>query len=128
MSDDLKFKPPFSCIVSGPTGSGKISFCIPLIQKFEALCTEREFGGGIIWCYSENTVVPVRQQLPANSEYNEGVPENFAGPGGKPYLVILDDLLNGVSSKQVYDLFTRGSHHRNISVILITKNLFHQGR
>jgi len=25
-------------------------------------------------------------------------------------------------------LFTRGSHHRNISVILITQNLFHQGR
>ena len=26
------------------------------------------------------------------------------------------------------DLFTKGSHHRNISVILITQNLFHQGR
>ena len=25
-------------------------------------------------------------------------------------------------------LFTRGSHHRNISVVLITQNLFHQGR
>jgi hypothetical protein len=28
----------------------------------------------------------------------------------------------------VCDLFTKGSHHRNISVILITQNLFHQGR
>ena len=26
------------------------------------------------------------------------------------------------------DLFTKGSHHRNISVILITQNLFHQGK
>jgi len=42
--------------------------------------------------------------------------------------VILDDLLNDVYSKQVCYLFTRGSHHRNISVILITQNLFHQGR
>jgi len=25
-------------------------------------------------------------------------------------------------------MFTRGSHHRNISVNLITQNLFHQGR
>ena len=42
--------------------------------------------------------------------------------------MILDDLLNDVYSKQVCDLFTRGSHHRNISVIWITENLFHQGR
>jgi hypothetical protein len=28
----------------------------------------------------------------------------------------------------VCDLFTKGSHHRSISVILITQNLFHQGR
>jgi len=41
---------------------------------------------------------------------------------------ILDDLLNEVYSKDVCDLFTNGSHHRNISVILITQNLFHQGR
>jgi hypothetical protein len=26
------------------------------------------------------------------------------------------------------DLFTKGSHHRNVSVILIIQNLFHQGR
>jgi len=41
--------------------------------------------------------------------------------------VILDDLLNDVYSKQVCDLFTRGSLHRNISVILITQSVFHQG-
>ena len=39
--------------------------------------------------------------------------------------MIIDDLLNVVYSEQV---FTKGSHHRNISVILITQNLFHQGR
>ena len=32
------------------------------------------------------------------------------------------------SSRKVCDLFTKGSHHRNISVILITQNLFHQDR
>jgi len=33
-----------------------------------------------------------------------------------------------VYSKDFCDLFTKGSHRRNISVILITQNLFHQGR
>jgi len=66
--------------------------------------------------------------LPSNTTDHEGVPENFGGGSGKPRLVILDDLLNDVYSKQVCDLFTRPSYHRNISVILITQNLFHQGR
>jgi hypothetical protein len=43
-------------------------------------------------------------------------------------LITLDDLLTEVYSEDVCVLFTRGSHHRNISVILITQNLFHQGR
>jgi len=30
-------------------------------------------------------------------------------------------------STKVSQLFTKGSHHRNISLILITQNLFHQG-
>jgi len=125
--DDLKFKYLFSCIVGGPSKSGKTSFCIRKLQKIAALCTEREFGGSNIWCYSEKTPVPSRRLLPSNTTYHEGVPEKFGG-GGQPRLMILDDLLNDVYSKQVCDLFTRGSHHTNISVILITQNLFHQGR
>ena len=119
--DDLKFKLRFSCIVSGPSGSGKTSFCLRLLQKIDALCTERDFGGCIIWCYSEKTAVPSRQLLPSNATYHECEPENFGSDcGGKPCLVILDDLLNDVYSKHVCD--------RNISVILIRQNLFHQGR
>jgi len=40
----------------------------------------------------------------------------------------MENLLIEVYSRDVCDLFTKGRHHRNISVILITKNLFHQGR
>ena len=31
-------------------------------------------------------------------------------------------------TKAVCELFTKGSHHRNLSVILITQNVFHQGK
>ena len=47
--------------------------------------------------------------------------------GDKPCLIILDDLLNEAYSGEVCKLFTKGSHHPNISVILITHNLFPQG-
>jgi len=96
-----------------------------LLQKLDSFCTEREIGGCIIWCYSEKTAVPKRRQLPSNTTYHEGVPVNFGCGGDKPRYVILDHLLNDVYSKQVCDLFMRGSHHTNISVILITPNVFH---
>jgi len=53
---------------------------------------------------------------------------NFANAQVEPCLIILDDLLTEVYSEDVCVLFTRGSHHRNISVISITQYLFHQGR
>jgi len=61
MADDLKFKHPFTCIVSGPTGSGKSSFTLRLLQYLDSLCTEQNFSGGIIWCYSEKSAVPRRE-------------------------------------------------------------------
>jgi len=81
-----------------------------------------------VWCYGEKSVVHSSHQLPANVRYNEGVPEEFGSANGEPCLVILDDLLTDVYSKQVCELFTPGCHHMNISVILITQNLFHQGQ
>jgi hypothetical protein len=99
--------------------------------RISILCTETNFNGRIICCYSEETAVP-SQQLDslkkANIKYHEGVPEEIGDTYGRPSLLILDDLLNQVYSRRVCDLFTKGSHHRNVSVILITQNLFHQRR
>jgi len=70
----------------------------------------------------------VPSRPPAYVTHNEGVPEDFGSANGETSLVILEDLLNDVYSMQVCELFTRGSHHRNISVVLIAQNLCHQGR
>ena len=99
------------------------------MQNLDALCTERDIDGGVIWCNSENTAVPSPTELPKRDVYfNEGVPTDFKNAHGRPCLINLVDLLNAVYSKQVCDLFTKDSHDTNISVILITQNLFHQGR
>lgn len=42
-------------------------------------------------------------------------------------LLILDDLMLQCDEK-VVNLFTRGSHHRNISVFLVTQNIFNQSK
>jgi hypothetical protein len=82
-------------------------------------------------CYSEKTKI-LHEQLSRldnkNIRFHEGVPENFKNVKGEKCLIILDDLLNDVYSKEVCVLFTRRNHHRNVSFTLITENLFHQGK
>lgn len=129
MAYDIRFKHPFTCIIGGPTGSGKSSFCIRFLQNLDTLCTEPDFPGGIVWCYSERSAVPGKELAGLRNkkvQVHEGVPENFENAAAEPCLFVLDDLLNQVYSQAVCDLFTKGSHHRNLSVILITQNFFHQ--
>ena len=125
MCEDLRFKHPFTCIISGPSGSGKSSFCIKLLQNLESLSTETKFEGGILWCYGESNAFP-SVEVGRKVQFHLGVPDNFANAGNKPCLIILDDLLNEAYSGEVCKIFTKGSHHRNISVIVIAQNLFHQ--
>jgi len=78
MSEDFKFKHPFTCIISVPSGYGKSSFCVRFLQNLDALCTERNFDDGVISCYSEKTSVPSPTELPNRDvHFNEGVPTDF---------------------------------------------------
>jgi hypothetical protein len=45
-------------------------------------------------------------------QLHEGVPENLRNAQGRARLIILGDLLNEVYSKDVCDLFSKGSHQR----------------
>ena len=125
MRNDLRFKHLFTCIIMSHCGSGKSSFCIQFLQNLDALCTEHSFDGGVIWCCGEKNASPSKELAPVNVgkriHFHEGVAENFSNGEGKACLIILDDLLNEVYSKEVCYLFKKGSLHRNINVILITQ-------
>jgi hypothetical protein len=84
----------------------------------------------MVWYYSEKTAVPAKEldKIKKKIFYSHRMPTGFGHVQGLPSLIILDDLLIEAYSREVCDLFMNGSHHRNLSVILITQNLFHQGR
>ena len=47
----------------------------------------------------------------------------------KGNLIVFDDqMIDPTRDKRIVNLFTRGSHHGNLSVIYIVQNLFHQGK
>ena len=56
----------------------------------------------------------------AGIEFNQGIPEDIDEPD---YLDVFQR-----KDKRIADLFTKGSHHRNLSVIYIVQNIFHQGK
>ena len=43
--------------------------------------------------------------------------------GNEPVLLIIDDLMQE-TNESVVNLFTKGSHHRNVSVMYLAQNLF----
>ena len=99
---EFRFKYPCTCIIPGPTGSGKSTFCKRFLQKLSSLCTEHRFEGGILWCFTQRTSIPTKELDALNQKirYLEGVPFNFKNPIGKSCLFILDDLLNDAYSSE----------------------------
>jgi len=61
-----------------------------------------------------------------NVSFVKGVPD-FENPENIPTLIVLDELMDSAYSTKVSEIFTKGSHRRNISLVLITQSLFHQG-
>ena len=66
-------------------------------------------------------------------DFNQGIPEDIDEPNylgvSERNLVVLDDLIaQSGNDKRIAFLFTRGSHYRNLCVIYIVQNIFHQGK
>jgi hypothetical protein len=119
------FKHPFTCIIAGPTQSGKTQFTLELIKYIDALI--KPVPNNIIWCYGEyqNKL----KYLPDHVTVIDGLKGIDEIDPNKRNLLIIDDLMHEAGNAQdICDLFTKGSHHRNLSVILIVQNLFHQGK
>jgi GTPase SAR1 family protein len=119
---DVRLKHPFTCTVAGPTSSGKTQFVFRLIRHANELThppPER-----ILYCYGE--FQPSFLELP-QVEFHEGLPDVNRFDGRHRILLIIDDLINEVN-QNVCNIFTKLSHHRNVSVIFLTQDLFHRNK
>jgi hypothetical protein len=127
--DDLILKHPFTALIAGPTGSGKTEFLTSLLINFKK--TIDSPIQRLVYCYGvflKETFDVLKLTFPFLELIN-GLPEDLDFDRGVNNFLILDDLMNdGLNSDIVCNLFSRGSHHLNLSVILISQNLFHQGK
>ncbi|GFY69225.1 uncharacterized protein TNIN_266201 [Trichonephila inaurata madagascariensis] len=115
-------KHPFSMMICGPSNSGKTFF----VRRILETKLIKPFPPKIIWCYG------IYQKLfekMSGIEFHEGIPSDVENITNA--LIIIDDLINEVGDdkkENLSNLFTKGSHHRDISVIFILQNIFCKGK
>ena len=116
---ETHMKHPFTSIVAGPTSCGKSSWVAQLLQNQRKIIPSPD---KIYWCYGEwqslyDTITGV--------EFVEGILDIKSLDKNTRTLLIIDDLMS-TKDEALTKLFTKDSHHLNISVIYITQNIFDQ--
>ena len=128
---DFRLQHPFSCMVSGPSNSGKTYFVKMLIMYADhVICNKIN---NIVYIY--NCWQPLYDDLLKMRpiHFIQGIPkaldDDVLLPVSKNNLLIIDDVMKDASSnEQVEKAFTQYVHHRNLSVIYLVQNLFFQGK
>ena len=87
----------------------------------------------IIWCYGQwqKLYDEMKETIP-NIEFHKGIPDklsedSFLDINTRNLLVIDDLMLEASKDARISQLFTRGSHHRNLSVICLLQNFYFPG-
>jgi hypothetical protein len=106
---DTCLRHPFTWTVAELTCSGKTQFVCPLIRHADQLIDPPPEK--IVYCYEE--FQPSFAEFP-QVEFHEGLPDVSRFDGKLRALLIIDDLMNEAKQNVC-----------NVSVVFITKNLFH---
>jgi hypothetical protein len=119
---DPRWKHPLTAIIAGPTSCGKTVFTFKLINESQNLISPPPEK--ILYCYGEYQ--EIFNDYPQVT-FIEGLPDISQFDGKQRTLVILDDLMTETNDS-VAKMFTKVSHHRNVSVVYLTQNLFYRSK
>ena len=127
----LLLQHPFSMVVAGPSKAGKTYFTSNLLKNIDQMSTHPPTE--ILWFYSEfqPNYQTLMTEVPS-IKFVQGLPnvedlKSEGGSGGKPRLMVLDDLMTEMKNEKMTNLFSRGVHHWNVSLISIVQNVFYGG-
>lgn len=122
---NLKIKHPATLLVSGATGSGKTTFVKRLVDTSDVMVTPpiaRPIR--VVWVYGASQKFKPSNNKNVNIEYTDQLPEEYDTID----ILVLDDLQNSLGgSKKVGDIYTKYSHHQQMTVIFIVQNIFNRG-
>jgi len=121
------FKHPSTFLISGSTQSGKTRFVLRMLNAVRHDVFFEKPIRRILYCYDEYQ--PVFEHYRSFVNFHKGLPtnRNKIFDGRRPSLLIIDDLMESVN-KFVANIFTKISHHRNLSVVYVCQNLFDKSK
>jgi hypothetical protein len=125
----FKFEHPSTIFIAGPTQAGKTHFVIDLLKELDDLIVPTPER--IHWAYGvkNEKQEQIIKNIKPSITFSEGFPDlNIFDPETTNFL-ILDDLMDEIGkNRDCANLFTRGSHHNNITVLAIVHNIFNQDK
>ena len=130
---DSPFLPCSSFLISWATGSGKTQWVYRFLKNMGQMFPTGQKPKAVLYCYGiyQTLFDDMTNDIP-NIRFHEGLPSQktleHLAQTGKNSLLILDDLMSEVSGNAATELFTRGTHHLQISVIYIVQNLLYQNK
>lgn len=123
---DVRFELGNSVIVCGPSKAGKSSWVIKLIENKSVLFKEEI--AKIYWFYSvwQNTYTKLKEN---GIIMVDGIQDDDVTNIEANSIVVLDDLvMETENSRAVTSLFTKLVHHKNLFLLYITQNFYHQSK
>ncbi|KAK3739433.1 hypothetical protein QZH41_015587, partial [Actinostola sp. cb2023] len=130
--DRFQLRHPFTAIVAGMTGSGKTVWVQNLLQHASEVIQPPPQR--IVWSYSQwQPAYEQMQQTLPGIEFVKGIPHDldedwYFDPKVNNLIVIDDQMAETSNDQRILNLFTKGSHHRNLSVIFLCQNVYFQGK
>ena len=133
LSSLTPFHPCSSICISGPSGSGKTFFVYQFLRHIGGMFSDTP-PKRVLYCYGvwQSKFEEVERELEIVS-FPEGLPSSSAidelSAHSPNNVIVLDDLLEQVlKSQEMEMLIIRGCHHKRLSVIFISQNIFSQNK
>jgi hypothetical protein len=117
----MKLCHPFTMLVTGPTQSGKTVFVLKILSDVNRIISPAPER--ILYCYTEYQPKSFDAFASKGVVFYKGMPSLEMFDGDARTLVVLDDMMEEID-KNTSMLFTRVSHHRDLSVIFLSQNMF----
>jgi hypothetical protein len=124
----FKFKHPFTCLVAGATQSGKTTWTRRLLNGWKYLINMKKTNKlKVLWFHGHKQDIHKKNINDVDIKYLETMPDIEILNNEKPDIIVIDDLMDKMNDdKDTPILFTKISHHKNISVIYLVQNIFHK--
>lgn len=119
----VQFTHPMTCTLAGASGSGKTELVKAILQNKNEMFSP--IPDKVYWYFAvwQQKLV---DDLP-DVNFREGMPNMNEFDGGDPSIIVIDDMMSEANS-ELTKLFTKGSHHKNLSIFFLVQNIFDKNK